>query len=236
MAAGARTDPADVAAVAEAITLATAEAAVRLRGTGQPVASIFGLSTEVGLDDLPETATVLRRVRANNWDAWLGLARDGVLQIPGRDPVERPDLVRPFDLVGFSYYATVGVAQGRVVPYPAGEPVSAMGYVPWAEGLGLVLRRLHEELPGQPLLVAEYGIGTDDDALRAAYLRKGLDVTLAAVAAGVDVRGFFHWTAVDNYEWLHGYDVAFGLIDRDRAVRPSAQVLADEALRAASSG
>lgn len=227
-----RADPADVAAVAEAITLATAEAAVRLRGTGKPVASIFGLATEVGLDDLPETATVLRRFRAHNWDAWLGLVRDGVVRIGGREPVERPDLVRPFDLLGFSYYATVGVAQGKVVPYPTGAPVSAMGYVPWPEGLGLVLRRLHEELPDQPLLVAEYGIGTDDDALRAAYLRKGLEVTQSALADGVDVRGFFHWTAVDNYEWLHGYDVAFGLIDRDRAVRPSARVLADEALRA----
>jgi beta-glucosidase len=40
------------------------------------------------------------------------------------------------------------------------------------------------------------------------------------------VRGFFHWTGVDNYEWIHGYDVKFGIIDRDRNVRPSAQVLA----------
>ena len=47
-----------------------------------------------------------------------------------------------------------------------------------------------------------------------------------ALGAGIDVRGFFHWTGVDNYEWLHGYDLAFGLIDRDRVVRPSAQVLA----------
>ena len=50
-----------------------------------------------------------------------------------------------------------------------------------------------------------------------------------ALGRGIDVRGFFHWTAVDNYEWLHGYDVAFGLIDRDRRVRPSAAVLAGEA-------
>ena len=43
-----------------------------------------------------------------------------------------------------------------------------------------------------------------------------------ALDRGVDVRGFFHWTGVDNYEWLHGYDVDFGIIDRDRNVRPSA--------------
>ncbi len=80
-----------------------------------------------------------------------------------------------------------------------------------------------------PLLVAEYGIGTDDDDARAAYLRRGLTVINEAIERGVDVRGFFHWTAVDNYEWLHGYDVSFGLIDRDRNVRPSAHVLQQEA-------
>ncbi|OWY61389.1 hypothetical protein B7486_64030, partial [cyanobacterium TDX16] len=78
--------------------------------------------------------------------------------------------------------------------------------------------------------VAEYGIGTDDDAERAAYLRRGLEVTNAAIERGIDVAGFFHWTGVDNYEWSHGYDVRFGIIDADRNVRPSAQVLADEAL------
>ena len=43
------------------------------------------------------------------------------------------------------------------------------------------------------------------------------------------MRGFFHWTAVDNYEWLHGYDVPFGLFDRDRNARESAGLLASEA-------
>ena len=93
-----------------------------------------------------------------------------------------------------------------------------------------MLDDLHAELLGVPLLVAEFGIGTDDDALRARYLVRGLEIANRAIARGVDVRGFFHWTAVDNYEWLHGYDVAFGLIDRDRNVRASAQVLAREAL------
>jgi beta-glucosidase len=86
------------------------------------------------------------------------------------------------------------------------------------------------ELPGTPLLVAEYGIGTDDDDVRAEYLRRGLAITAEAIERGVDVRGFFHWTGVDNYEWLHGFDVAFGLVDRDRNIRPSAQVLATVAL------
>ncbi len=124
----------------------------------------------------------------------------------------------------------MGVSQGRTAIHPPDAPVSPLGYGIWADGLGLVLDRLHTEVPGTPLLVAEYGVGTDDDEVRAAYIDRGLDVVHDALARGVDVRGFFHWTAVDNYEWLLGYDVSFGIIDRDRNVRPSALVLQREAL------
>jgi beta-glucosidase len=214
----------------EAIQLATAEAAVRLKQTEVPVSSIFGLSTEVALDDDPETQAKVETFRATNWDAGLGLFRDGVLRIPGRPPVERPDLAGSFDLIGFSFYATIGVAAGRMATYPPDAPPSLLGYTIAADGLALVLNRLAAEVPGTPLLVAEYGIGTDDDAMRAQYLREGLAITKAAIDRGIDVRGFFHWTGVDNYEWQHGFDVSFGIVDRDRVVRPSAQVLAAEAL------
>jgi beta-glucosidase len=223
------TDRDERALAAEQIQLATAEAAALLRGTGAPVASVFGLSCEVALDDDEATAKVVRSLRAVNWDAGIGLCRDGVLRTPGRAPIERPDLAGCYDLFGFSYYATIGVAHGQVVRYPVDAPVSPLGYGIWADGLGLVLDRLHEELPGTPLLVDEYGIGTADDAERVAYLEDGLRVVHDALGRGIDVRGFFHWTAVDNYEWLHGYDVAFGLIDAERRVRPSAAVLAREA-------
>jgi beta-glucosidase len=223
------TDRDERALAAEQIHLATAEAAALLRGTGAPVASVFGLSCEVPLDEEEATVKVARSLRAVNWDAGIGLFRDGVLRIPGRAPVERPDLAGCYDLFGFSYYATMGVAQGQVVSYPTDAPVSPLGYGIWAGGLGLVLDRLHEELPGTPLLVDEYGIGTEDDAQRVQYLEDGLRVVHDALGRGIDVRGLFHWTAVDNYEWLHGYDVSFGLIDVDRQVRPSAAVLAREA-------
>ncbi len=224
-----RFDRDERALAAEQIHLASAEAASMLRETGAPVASIFGLSCEVALDDDEATAKTVRSLRAINWDAAIGLFRDGVLRVPGRQPVERPELAGCYDLFGFSYYATSGVAHGRVVPYPVDAPVSPLGYGIWAEGLGLVLDRLREELPGTPLLIDEYGIGTAEDAQRARYLEDGLRVVHEALGRGVDVRGFFHWTAVDNYEWLHGYDVAFGIIDIDRRVRPSARVLATEA-------
>jgi beta-glucosidase len=223
-------NPDEYAVAAEAIQLATAEAAVRLKQTGAPVSSIFGLSTERALDDSPATAGVARWMRDNNWNIGLGLFRDGVLRVPGREPIERPDLAGAFDLIGFSYYMTFGVRDGAIVPYPEDAPLSPLGYAISADGLSLVLERLHAEVPGVPVLVAEYGIGTDVDADRARYLADGLRVTNDAIAQGIDVRGFFHWTGVDNYEWLHGFDVAFGIIDRDRNVRESARVLQREAL------
>lgn len=211
------------------LQLATAEAAVRLKQTGAPVASIFGLSGIQAMDDAPETRQLAGLLDALNWQAGLGLFRDGTLRIPGLDPVERPDLAGSFDLIGFSFYSTMGIRQGALVPYPPDVPVSPLGYGIWADGLGRVLERLQAMVPGTPLLVAEYGIGTSDDAQRAAYLERGLQVTSDAIARGIDVRGVFHWTAVDNYEWLHGFDVQFGIIDRDRRIRPSARVLQREA-------
>lgn len=213
------------ARAAEQIHLATAEAAVRLRQTGLPVASIFGLSAIVAQDDDAATQRLSTRLRDNLWRPGLELFRDGVLRIPHRPPVERPDLAGCFDLIGFSYYAAIGVRAGQMTLHPADAPLSPLGYGIWADGLGIVLDTLHAELPGVPLLIAEYGLGTDDDEQRARYLTRGLEIAHAALGRGVDLRGFFHWTAVDNYEWLHGYDVRFGIIDRDRQVRPSANIL-----------
>jgi beta-glucosidase len=223
-------DRQEMAVVHEAIHLAAAEAGVRLRQTGLPVASIAGLSPIVPQDDDPATSAMVRTLFDYYWAPGIGLFRDGVLRVPGRPPVDRPDLIGSFDMIGFSYYAAMGVRDGHLAIHPPDAPVSPLAYGIWADGVGLVLDRLHAELPGTPLLVAEYGIGTDDDRVRAAYLERGLEVVNQAIDRGVDVRGLFHWTAVDNYEWLHGFDVSFGIIGPDRTVRNSASVLQRAAL------
>ena len=74
--------------------------------------------------------------------------------------------------------------------------------------------------------MAEHGVGTDDDSWREAVLRDSLGEVEQAIDDGIDVRGFFHWTGVDNYEWHHGFDVPFGLFDRDRNPKPSAALAA----------
>ena len=182
--------------VSQQMHLATAEAAVRLKQTGKPVASIFGLSTLELLDDSPATNEFATRFYNANWNAGIGLFRDGVLNFADRDPIVRPDLQGSFDLLGFSYYCANGVRNGHIVPYPETNDPSPLGYSIWPDGLGLVLDRLHTELPNTPLLIAEYGVGTGDDSLRTEYLRAGLDITHDAIARGIDIRGLFHWTAV----------------------------------------
>jgi beta-glucosidase len=211
----------------EAIHLATFDAARRLRSLGKPVASIHNLAPIRTLADTAEASEVARRLDASIWGCWIGGFQNSELEVPGRGPVEVPGYGDAFDLVGFSYYSAYGVAaDGSIVPYPTGARVGPLGYAPWSEGLGEVLHRLAESLPDQPLLVAEHGVGTDDDSWRESVLRDSLGEVEQAIDDGIDVRGFFHWTGVDNYEWHYGFDVPFGLFDRDRNSKPSAALAA----------
>jgi beta-glucosidase len=215
-----------------AILLAQRDAWRELRGGGKPVATIHDLSPVFTTADTLPADHMRDRVEAMTWTIWMQADRDGVLELPGRAPREIPDLREACDLVGFSYYNATGIdAEGRIVPYPPNAQAGPMGYAPWSEGLALVLHRLHDELPGRPLLICEHGIGTDDDTWRSDVLRESLDVVDAAVADGIDVRGFFHWTGVDNYEWNHGFDVQFGCFTRDREPRGSAELLKEYATR-----
>ena len=205
-----RTDANDFRKVVRNLHNANAHAARLLRGTGAPVATIHNLSPIYAADSTPESRARASRVEEVMWHSW-----------------SAAELLEPFDLIGFSYYSAFAVAaDGRFENYPADAKAGPMGYAPWSAGLGEVLHRLAEEHPNTPILIDECGIGTEDDEWRATYLRECLDEVDRALSDGIDLRGFFHWTAVDNYEWLHGYTVPFGLIDRDRNVRDSMEVLA----------
>ena len=96
-----------------------------------------------------------------------------------------------------------------------------------------MLHRLAEEVPDKPLLVAEHGVGTTDDEWRYSVLRDSLAEVERAIDDGIDVRGFFHWTGVDNYEWHRGLTVPFGLFDLDRTPKPSAALAESFARRGA---
>ncbi len=214
------------------ILLAQRDAWRELRGAGTPVATIHNLSPLFSVDDSVPAEHNTRDIDELMWRVWMRADRDGVLALPGRAVETVADLRECCDLVGFSYYSAHAVGRDRSFSaYPSNARVGPLGYAPWSEGLGLVLRRLHDELPGRPLLICEHGVGTDDDEWRTDILRESLEVMDEAIRDGVDVRGFFHWTGVDNYEWTYGYDVPFGLFTRDREPRPSAAMLAEHLRR-----
>jgi beta-glucosidase len=209
-----------------AVLLAQRDAWRELRGGGKPVATIHNLSPVFTVADTIPADSMRARLDAMTWDVWMRADRDGVLELPGRAAVEVPDLREACDIVGFSYYSATGVdAEGKIVPYPTSARVGSMGYAPWSEGLAIVLHTLHDELPDRPLLICEHGVGTDDDDWRSDVLRESISLVERAIDDGVDVRGFFHWTGVDNYEWQRGFDVKFGCFSRDREPRGSAELL-----------
>jgi beta-glucosidase len=93
--------------------------------------------------------------------------------------------------------------------------------------------------------VTESGIATQDDERRRAFIRSALESVSAAMADGVDIRGYVYWTLLDNFEWMSGYAPTFGLVGVDRrtmarAIKPSAVMFGEIArlnsLAAAHSG
>ena len=88
------------------------------------------------------------------------------------------------------------------------------------------------EVAGTPVYVTENGIGTDDDDQRVQYVTEALARVGRCLDDGLDVRGYFYWSLLDNFEWALGYRPTFGLVavDREtqaRTVKPSARWLGD---------
>ena len=91
-----------------------------------------------------------------------------------------------------------------------------MGYEVWPEALEGTIRRATEVTGGLPVYVTENGIGTDDDALRIEYVTRALAGVHRCLDDGIDVRGYFYWSLLDNFEWVLGYGPTFGLVAVDR--------------------
>ncbi|BBH70181.1 beta-glucosidase [Actinoplanes sp. OR16] len=136
------------------------------------------------------------------------------------------------DWLGVQFYRKQWVDPGSpflFAPPPAGFPLTQMGWAVHPDGLREMLHRAARA--GLPLYVTENGIATEDDTERVAYLRSHVAATARAIAEGVDVRGYLHWSAFDNFEWSEGYRPRFGLIavgdDFTRHPKPSAHEFAD---------
>jgi len=95
-----------------------------------------------------------------------------------------------------------------------GRPVTDMGLSADPSWMRTVLNEVRELR--KPVYITENGLATGDDEWRSRYITETLANVLLAIGDGVDVRGYFHWTNTDNFEWARGYATHFGLIEVDR--------------------
>jgi beta-glucosidase len=138
---------------------------------------------------------------------------------------------QPVDFLGVNYYAPAYVRLDLNSPSkiaqanpPKGAELDAFGRHIDPSGLFEVLDRVRREYGAPKLLVTENGCSDPfgdgpailKDQFRIDYLRRHLQAVLAAREAGCDVRGYFEWTLIDNFEWDLGYTSKFGLVAMDR--------------------
>jgi beta-glucosidase len=139
------------------------------------------------------------------------------------------EAARDDDFVGVQAYTRTFVGRAGALPPPAGTETTLTGWEYFPDALGIGVRNAWKVAGGVPVLVTENGIATADDDRRIDYTRDALAGLHEAMADGVEVRGYYHWSALDNYEWGH-YAPTFGLIAVDRTtfarqVKPSARWL-----------
>jgi len=141
------------------------------------------------------------------------------------------EAARGDDFIGVQTYTRDRIsADGTLRPDPGAE-ITMMNYEFWPEALEATIRQA-SAMAKVPVIVTESGIGTDKDDRRIAYVQRALEGVARCVRDGIDVRGYFYWSLLDNYEWNSGYRPTFGLVavDREtqsRSMKPSAKWLGD---------
>lgn len=166
-----------------------------------------GLSVAM-IDDVAVGDPTLRdRKRAEVYDHWLRLARED-------------------DFVGVQNYERNVYGPDGLLPPAEGETIPGLSPSVHPDSLGGSVRYAFE-VAQVPVFITEHGVGTEDDALRVAFLAPSLAGLLRAIDDGVPVFGYFHWTLMDNFEWVGGYSSFMGLhsVDREtfaRTPKPSA--------------
>ncbi len=111
---------------------------------------------------------------------------------------------------------------GDLPPEPGAE-LTQMGYEFWPEALEQTIRYAASRAK-VPVYVTENGIGTEDDTRRIEYIRRALAGVRNCLNDKIDVRGYIHWSLLDNFEWNFGFRPKFGLVAVDRetqTARPS---------------
>jgi len=132
-------------------------------------------------------------------------------------------IAAPIDVLGVNYYRRLSVGTG-----PPVHPTTSMGWEVDASGLFDLLLHIHQTYGPIPMLITENGAAYDDnvgpeggvhDPERTAYLEQHVRAAWQVVQAGIDLRGYFVWSLLDNFEWAEGYGRRFGLVYVDYATQ-----------------
>ncbi len=152
---------------------------------------------------------------------------DSIFEVESRINDQFLDAARDDDFIGVQTYTRIRIGpEGPRSPGADGTAISRelketeqttqMGYEFYPQALGGAIRRAWRSTGGIPLLVTENGVATVRDQRRITYMDVALREVLASLDEGVDVRGYIHWSLLDNFEWAFGYGPRFGLISFDR--------------------
>jgi len=130
------------------------------------------------------------------------------------------------DFIGVQNYEKVVWDKNGHVPTPDNAEKNHSGSWIDASSLANCVTYTYAET-GKPILVTEHGIGTEDDSQRERFIKNSLKHLQSVIDKGVPVKGYIHWTLLDNFEWISGYEPKFGLhtVDRktfERKPKPSA--------------
>jgi beta-glucosidase len=216
------------------------------------IVSNVGRGTSNGATPADQHAAWLFELQHNNWifDPLLKKEYPAALWDlwPGAQPAMQPgdmDIIgTPLDFVGINYYFRTNVVSdgghGYLEVDLEGVERTQMGWEVYPEGLRHLLvgfKNTYANLP--PIYITENGTASDDkvvdgevnDGRRISFLNRHLAAVDAAVKQGVDVRGYFIWSLMDNFEWAFGYERRFGIIHVDyatqkRTLKRSAQLVA----------
>jgi beta-glucosidase len=138
------------------------------------------------------------------------------------------DVARDDDFMGVQNYERVLWGPAGRLPPPADAVRNAMGGEVYAPSLANAVRYAYGRTR-RPIIVTEHGVSTPDDRIRARLIPAALAELHKAMADGVPVQGYVHWSLIDNFEWISGYKQQLGLVAVDRTTfkrtpKPSAAV------------
>ena len=119
------------------------------------------------------------------------------------------------DFLGVQNYTRTQYGPQGQLPCPEGAELTQMDYEFYPEALEHVIRKVHEDFRGD-LIVTENGIATADDSRRVEFIRRALQGVDHCVSDGIPVKGYCHWSLMDNFEWQKGFSMTFGLIGVNR--------------------